>query len=88
MKLLLCKDCQDIFKLNYDKRTCKCGKVAGKYIDKLNAIYSGENAIPIGFSNPTLVDAVINQPNQGMGKDFIAFVIPKNVNTLKKVDKI
>ncbi len=31
MKLLLCTKCFDVFKLDYDLRTCKCGKVKGKY---------------------------------------------------------
>ena len=43
MKLLLCKECQDIVRLiQEEKRVCKCGKVGGKYTDDLNAVYFGE----------------------------------------------
>lgn len=86
MKLLLCKECQDVVRLIKDqKRVCKCGKVGGKYIDELNAIYFGEMAVPIGFSNRSLVTAVHNQPKQGMGEDFTAFIIPKICASYKLV---
>jgi hypothetical protein len=85
MKLLLCKECQDIVRLIDIKRTCKCGKSGGKYTDELNAVYFGEMAVPIGFVNKTLVKAVYNQPKNGMGEDFTAFVIPKVCSTYKIV---
>lgn len=85
MKLLLCKECRDIIGLIDVKRTCKCGKVGGKYTDNVNAIYFGEMAVPIGFANTTLVKAVHNQPKDGMGKDFTAFVIPKKCPSYKLV---
>lgn len=50
MKLLCCLDCADIFSLSSKEKSCGCGKTSGKYIDDLNAVYSG-NAQPIGFSN-------------------------------------
>ena len=86
MKLLFCKDCQDIIRLIDTKRTCRCGKVSGKYIDNIHVVYSGDNAVPIGFANSTLRNAVLNQPIQGMGKEFIAFVMPKITKNIKKVD--
>jgi len=86
MKLLLCKECQDIVRLIQDeKRVCQCGKVGGKYTDNLNAIYFGEMAVPIGFANSTLVKAVHKQPENGMGENFTAFVIPKVCPTYKLV---
>ena len=89
MKLLLCKNCQDFIRLiQGETRTCKCGAVSGKYLDNLNAIYSGDEAIPIGFANSTLVEAIRNQPEEGMGKVFTAFVIPKKCYTIEKVAKI
>jgi hypothetical protein len=77
MKLLLCKECHDVVRLQSVKRVCKCGKSGGRYTDGINAVYFGENAVPLGFSNSSLVNAVVNQPNNGSGKEFIAFVIPK-----------
>ena len=86
MKLLLCKECQDIVRLiREEKRVCKCGKVGGKYTDDLNAVYFGEMAVPIGFANSTLVKAVHKQPENGMGENFTAFVIPKVCLTYKLV---
>ncbi len=86
MKLLLCKDCQDVIRLIPEsKRSCKCGKIGGKYIDSLNAVYYGETAVPIGFANSTLVRAVVNQPKNGMGENFGAFVIAKVCDTFKKI---
>ena len=87
MKLLLCKECQDVVRLIDIKRVCKCGKIGGKYIDSINAIYFGENAIPIGFANNSLRLAVHTQPTVGMGKDFTAFVIPKNCPSYKLVNE-
>jgi len=86
MKLLLCRKCQDVFKLQYDLRKCNCGETWGRYSkDGLHAQYFGENAIPLGFGNDSLAFAVRNQPAVGMGLDFLAFVIPKQCSTMKKV---
>ena len=81
MKLLLCRECQDVIRLIDIKRICKCGKVGGKYIDDVNAIYFGEMAAPIGFANNTLVRAVHKQPENGVGESFTAFIIPKTCPT-------
>lgn len=85
MKLLLCKECQDIVRLINVKRICKCGKVGGKYTDAFNAVYFGEMAVPIGFANSTLVKAIHSQPGKGMGEHFTAFVCPKDCLTYKLV---
>jgi len=78
MKLLLCRDCQDIFNLQVGvMRSCKCGKVKGQYLDDVMAEYYGREAVPIGFANSTLVEAINKQPPEGMGKDFTAFVMPR-----------
>lgn len=85
MKLLFCNECQDVIRLIKTKRTCKCGKVGGKYIDDLNAVYFGETAMPIGFANNSLRRAIYNQPDEGMGEVFTAFIIPKDCPTYKLV---
>lgn len=85
MKLVLCLACQDVFKLSNTPRCCKCGLSSGYYQpDGLNAVYSGEKAIPIGFNNTSLAAAVATQPKDGMGQSFNAFVIPKKCPTFKK----
>jgi hypothetical protein len=87
MKLIFCKKCQDVFKLwPNETRTCKCGACEGAYeSDELNAWYKGEDAVPLGFANSTLGAAIRNQPDSGMGEVFTAFVIPKEVTTMKKL---
>jgi len=64
-------------------RTCKCGECSGQYTDDLNAWYKGEQAVPLGFANHSLVNAVVNQPKEGWGEDFKAFVIPESCDTFK-----
>lgn len=85
MKLLLCKECQDVIRLVDTKRTCKCGKVGGKYNNNLDAVYFGEMAVPLGFANSTLIRAIHNQPDEGIGENFTAFVIPRVCSTYKLV---
>ena len=87
MKLLYCPKCDDVFKLAYAKRSCKCGKVSGKYLlDGLQAVYTG--GVPLGFANSSLLIAIKNQRPGGLGREFIAFVIPKNCATMVAVAKI
>ena len=89
MKLLFCLKCQDLFKLDFAVRKCNCGACSGKYLeDGLNAVYSGDKAIPVGFANNTFVSAIKNQPEDGWGSLFNAFVIPKVCKTFKKVKRV
>lgn len=82
MKLLVCLECHDIFNLREDKtKSCSCGKSSGKYRqDGLHADYQGP-CLPLGVNNGSLVHAMQNQPESGMGKEFNAFVIPKQCET-------
>lgn len=84
LKLLFCRDCGDVFNLDYREKVCNCGKTKGHYRDNFNAVYSGESAIPLGFSNPTLRIALRNQPESGWGERFEAFIIPKQCDTFIK----
>lgn len=85
MKLIFCRSCSDLIRLRESifEQWCKCGASSGRYIDHINAIYSGE-AIPLGLLNNELVAAIENQPESGQGKVFTAFVIPKQCPTFKK----
>jgi len=80
MKLIYCPQCHDVVKLDFMERTCECRASYGYYEDDLNAIYGG-SAVPLGFANSSLVKAVKNQPDKGMGENFEAFVIPKSCPT-------
>ncbi len=87
MKLLFCSKCKDVFSISFDEKSCHCGCVKGKYLDSLYAVYSGECAIPIGFVNSSFLTALKNQPVNGLGESFKAFVIPKSCETFVKVDE-
>jgi hypothetical protein len=87
MKLILCVECEDVFKLGKRKKRCKCRKSWGKYDkDGYNATYGGKHAVPIGFANLSLVRAINHQPKEaGPGMRFDAFVIPKECSTFVKI---
>ena len=87
MKILMCDSCGDLFNLTTSVKSCSCGKTKGKYcFDQLNAVVTG--GISIGFSNETFLPAIRNRPKSGMGKNFIAFIIPEICNTVKVVEEI
>lgn len=70
-----------------EERSCRCGRCKGQYTDVLNAWYKGGNyVVPLGFANNTLARAMNNQPEDGMGEDFTAFVIAKKCKTFIKKD--
>ncbi|MCM3031397.1 hypothetical protein [Niallia sp. MER 6] len=81
MKLLLCKKCNHIFSLTLQERLCECKATKGRYIDEQNAVYSGKYAVPLGFTNTSLLSAIKNQPQSGSGELFTAFVIPRDCST-------
>lgn len=81
MKLLLCKKCNHIFSLTLQERFCECKATKGRYIDEQNAVYSGKYAVPLGLTNTSLLSAINNQPQTGLGELFTAFVIPKDCST-------
>lgn len=83
--MLLCVECDSIFSLGYKLKVCTCGKVSGKYVDEVNAIYSGDSAYPIAFANSSFRDALRNQPKSGAGKRFDAFVVAKDCGTYIKI---
>lgn len=54
MRLLLCTDCGDVFKLvKYGERSCLCGKVKGKLTGYKSAIVNGEG-VSLMLDNITL----------------------------------
>jgi len=86
MKLIICERCDDVVKLSTKEwRSCECGASGGRYMDDLNAEIWG-SCQAIGFSNPSLVDALKRQPETGWGVVFEAFVIPRIVPTIRRRD--
>lgn len=59
MKLLLCRECGDVIKLQPGTpRSCLCGKSAGRYLDDLSTVEQTEGSISIALHNHDLRDAV------------------------------
>lgn len=84
MKLIYCPNCGDIVALKKRHRQCYCGASGGYYVDFINAKIEGE-AIPIGIEIFSFIKALANQPKEGDGKEFTAFVIPKNCDHVERV---
>lgn len=57
MKLIYCPDCQDVFKLDFDLRKCKCGKSSGMYNDNRYAVTNG-HGISLAIGNGSLINAM------------------------------
>lgn len=89
MKLILCQNCQDVFKLSVkEERTCACGKCKGQYEpDGLCAWYSGKNAVPLFFSNPSLVKAMDNRQDKSYSDKslFTAGVVEYDCKRFKDI---
>lgn len=81
MKLILCPECGDVVRLMFEKRKCGCGKAYGRYYTEAKAVISAD-AIPLGIANSSLTSAVKNQPKEGLGSRFEAFVIPEVCDTV------
>lgn len=60
MKLLLCLKCFDVFKLDYELRTCKCKEVKGKYDpDGITAVTTdNEFTINLAMGNGSVIQAI------------------------------
>lgn len=42
MKLLYCPDCKAIFTLSFENKSCDCGLVEGKYLNRIDAETNGK----------------------------------------------
>ena len=83
MKLIFCTMCQDLFKLSLERKNCKCGRCCGRYIDDLNAEFSGP-AIPLGISNTSLGNAIVVYNKEAANLPVEMFTIPSNCKTMIK----
>lgn len=92
MKIILCIQCFDVFKLSSDAtRFCKCKASWGHYLqDGLKAeVSDSEFTQVIGFHNGSLRDAILAQrehgdQDDGMGRRFTAFLMPDNAPNVTK----
>lgn len=81
MKLIRCTACNDIVALQFERRECHCGRSWGRYLDHEVAEIGGD-AIALGIGSRSIKQALRDQPDEGQGRRFNAFVIPKKCNTI------
>lgn len=99
MKLLFCQNCKDVINLHEHLKKCSCGKTEGKYLDKMNAEYSGEFAIPFAIDNYSFFSRIkgtgqvhidLYDKFYGKGKIQCWLLTEGNLNAeyIKKVDPV
>ena len=81
MKLIRCLVCKDVMSLRSHRRSCLCGESWGRYIDD-EVVEVGGKTIVVAFAGSSFATALRNQPDEGEGRRFIAFVLPKKCNTV------
>lgn len=87
MKLLYCHNCHDIQALTQAVRVCHCGKSGGHYTSDITAVYWGPSQL-LGISNNSFLRALsADFPENGMGKEFTAFIIPSNAQSIKRIHR-
>jgi hypothetical protein len=86
MKLIFCPECCDVRALRTIevRISCACGKSHGIVANDRVTATIGGIAIPLGFHNTKFFDALKRRPRGGMGSEFLAFVIPHDVPSVKQ----
>ena len=84
MKLIFCPACQDVFKLNYELRSCECGRCCGQYdVDGHHAVTNGKGYC-LAIGNGSLRNAIFGlaqfdytaSDSRGKLTTFLAWVRP------------
>jgi hypothetical protein len=85
MKLLMCSNCFDVFNLDFHKiKKCGCGQCAGKYTDKLNAVYVGETR-PLIINNESLSHALKLSQKWNVDRVFESLVSSPKEESFRKI---
>jgi hypothetical protein len=80
--------------LHANSKSCDCGKTKGRYLDSLNAIYTGRYAVPVGIDNYSFFSRLEPKDHtlhnlvydRWHGKDRIqCWLIEKKCTTIKKL---
>jgi hypothetical protein len=58
MKLLYCGYCSDIVKLFSERRSCRCGRSWGQYLEDNSTTIQTTNTLSLGIANPDFGRAV------------------------------
>ncbi len=59
MKLILCGDCFDVFKLSLELRSCHCGKCVGRYDDDGSHSVTNGKGFALAIGNGSLFQAAV-----------------------------
>lgn len=93
MKLLCCARCNQVFSLDYDYKECSGKHGGGKYVTNMVAKIWGpkELILTLGFANSSFINAARDQIQKGdleskQGREFTAFVIPNDVDSVKRFE--
>ena len=85
MKLIFCPECQDVLKLQMEKRECLCKKSGGCYTDKVHAEIWGL-AEAIGFSNPSFTTAYSHRKSLDPTlQNFSAWIFGSTARNIKRI---
>lgn len=66
MKLLFCLECQDIVRLTPERRSCRCGRAWGYYLEDNQTTVQTRNSLSLALAGPDFDRAIrglIDQPN-------------------------
>jgi len=83
MKLIYCTHCKSVINLNKRRKICPCKRSSGKMLDDLICEISGF-AIVLQFGSTRFKEAIENQAEKGLGRNFDAYVLPRNTPSVKK----
>ena len=86
MKLIYCRACQDIIKLNMKLRLCACGKSWGRYGAGGVLATISATAVPLAINNLPFDLALEKREEDGASVPFEACVIHKSPRRITIVD--
>ena len=67
MKLLFCLECQDLVRLSTERRTCRCGRAWGQYLEDHRTTVQTRNSLSLGLAGPDFdraLQAFIDRPRE------------------------
>lgn len=58
MKILVCDQCFDLFKLDYEIRSCKCGRTRGRYNEDGHTAVVNGKGYSFGLGNGSVINGI------------------------------
>lgn len=90
MKLLYCKACNDLVRLQREWRLCNCRRSAGRYEDAARAIVAGEPAFAVGIMGDAITRAIsdVATASGRFGPAFSGWVFPLDFEKVTRVAEV